>query len=165
MIGVLVICVADAQQLPAPEPQTGTIIGTVVDVQDNIIPNATVLLEGPGDKRTVEANDSGFFSLNNVKPAKPYHITISAKGFANWTSPAVTLTPGQYMDLSSIKLQIEVAVTTVAVVPSAEQLATEQIEVAEKQRVLGVIPNFYVVYDPNPAPLTTKLKYQLALRV
>jgi hypothetical protein len=29
---------------------------------------------------------------------------------------------------------------------------------------LGIIPNFYVVYDPNPAPLTTRLKFHLALR-
>jgi hypothetical protein len=36
--------------------------------------------------------------------------------------------------------------------------------VEETQRVLGIIPNFYVVYDPNPAPLTTKLKYHLALK-
>ncbi|MGC2164096.1 MAG: carboxypeptidase regulatory-like domain-containing protein, partial [Silvibacterium sp.] len=34
----------------------------------------------------------------------------------------------------------------------------------EKQRVLGVFPNFYTVYTPNPVPLTTGLKYKLALR-
>ena len=30
--------------------------------------------------------------------------------------------------------------------------------------MFGIIPNFYVVYEPNPAPLTTKLKFQLALK-
>jgi hypothetical protein len=44
------------------------------------------------------------------------------------------------------------------------ELATEQVQVAEKQRVLGFIPNFYVVYDENPAPLTTKLKFKLATK-
>jgi len=38
------------------------------------------------------------------------------------------------------------------------------VEVEEKQRVLGIIPNFYVVYEPNPAPLTMKLKFHLALK-
>ncbi|HWJ48615.1 MAG TPA: hypothetical protein VNS62_13240, partial [Candidatus Udaeobacter sp.] len=37
-------------------------------------------------------------------------------------------------------------------------------KVAETQRVFGIIPNFYVVYDPSPVPLTTKLKFQLAMK-
>ena len=45
-----------------------------------------------------------------------------------------------------------------------EQIATEQVHVAEKQRVFGIIPNFYVTYDSHPVPLTTKLKYRLALK-
>ena len=32
----------------------------------------------------------------------------------------------------------------------------------EKQRVLGVIPNFYISYVPNAAPLNTKQKFNLA---
>jgi hypothetical protein len=32
----------------------------------------------------------------------------------------------------------------------------------EHQRILSSIPNFYVTYRPDAAPLTTKLKYQLA---
>ena len=30
--------------------------------------------------------------------------------------------------------------------------------------MLGFIPNFYVTYEKNPAPLTAKMKFQLALR-
>ncbi len=40
----------------------------------------------------------------------------------------------------------------------------QQVEVEEKQRVLGFIPNFYVVYDHNPVPLTPALKFRLALK-
>jgi hypothetical protein len=157
---------AAAQDVPAPEPQAGTIIGTATNVRDDVIPDATVVLQGPvsSDQRTVEANDDGFFQIRNVKAGIPYHITVSETGFANWTSPEITLKPGQFLELTDVKLQIAVAVTTVAVVPDPVQIATEQVEVAEKQRILGVIPNFYVVYDKNPAPLTTKLKFRLALR-
>ena len=35
----------------------------------------------------------------------------------------------------------------------------------EQQRIFGVIPNFYVTYDSNAAPLTAKLKFQLAVKV
>ena len=37
--------------------------------------------------------------------------------------------------------------------------------VQEKQRVFGVIPNFYVNYDRHPEPLTPELKFQLAMKV
>src|SRR5208337_2749321 len=38
----------------------------------------------------------------------------------------------------------------------------EQIKVEEKQRVLGVLPNFYVSYIPDAAPLNSKQKFTLA---
>jgi hypothetical protein len=44
-------------------------------------------------------------------------------------------------------------------------VATEQLKAEEKQRVFGIIPNFYVSYDSDPAPLTAKMKFQLALKV
>ncbi len=42
------------------------------------------------------------------------------------------------------------------------ELAEEQIKVEETQRVLGVIPNFYVSYDHDALPLTPKQKFELA---
>ena len=49
------------------------------------------------------------------------------------------------------------------VVPRAE-VAEEQIKEQEKQRVLGLIPNFFVSYVPSAAPLTSKQKFELAWR-
>jgi hypothetical protein len=156
---------AMAQQTSAPEPQTGTIVGTVIDVNNGTIPGATVVLEdaSPDDSKRVEANDEGFFQFDQIKSGIPYHITISARGFANWTSPEVILTPGQYLELKSIRLQIAVAVTTVNAL-TTEELARQQVQIEEKQRVLGFIPNFYVVYDHNAVPLTSKLKFRLAFK-
>jgi hypothetical protein len=155
---------AAGQQFSAPEPQPASIAGTVTDVDDGIIPAATVIVDGsaPSDHRRVTANESGFFELKDLHPAVSYRITVSAKGFADWNSSAVVLKPGQELDLTDIKLRISADITVDAVQP--EQVALEQVKAEEKQRVLGVIPNFYVVYDPNPMPLTTKLKFQLALR-
>ena len=157
---------AVGQEFSAPEPQTGTIVGTVVDVRNDIVPGATAVLDGPAssDHRTAVANDNGFFVFKNVKAGVPYHTTVSQTGFANWTSPAITLTPNQFLQLTGVKLLIAVAVTTVAVAPNSEQLATQQVEVEEKQRVLGILPSFYAVYDSHPVPLTSKLKFRLAFR-
>lgn len=157
---------AAAQQISAPEAETGTLIGTVTDVSDTTVPGANVVLEGstPADRRTVVTNGNGFFVFNNVNPGVPYQVTASADGYANWTSSGVTLKPGQYLELTGIRLHLADVVTTVTAVDSPEEIAVEQVKLEEKQRVFGVIPNFYVAYDPDAVALTTKLKFRLALR-
>jgi len=162
---LLALVAGGAQQISAPEPQTGTIVGTVTDVNGDAVPGATVVLAGPSlsDHLTVVTNDNGFFQLNNLNPGTPYHIAVSASGFADWTSPDVILKSGQVLDLTDVKLKIATVVTTVFAITS-EQLAVQQLRVEEQQRVFGVIPNFYVVYDHHAVPLTTKLKFMLALR-
>jgi hypothetical protein len=59
---------------------------------------------------------------------------------------------------------VTTAVTDVEVGLSRTEVAAEQIKVEEKQRVLGVLPNFYVSYIPNAVPLTSKQKFKLARR-
>jgi hypothetical protein len=44
------------------------------------------------------------------------------------------------------------------------EVAEAQLNVEEHQRVLAVIPNFYVSYIPNAAPLTSGQKFRLAMR-
>jgi hypothetical protein len=59
-------------------------------------------------------------------------------------------------------LGIPTQVTEVRVGLSQEELADVQVKEQEKQRVFGVIPNFYVSYDSNAAPLRPKHKFELA---
>ena len=54
--------------------------------------------------------------------------------------------------------------TTVDVTATPEEVAEAQIHLEEKQRVLGIFPNFYVSYVPNPVPLTPHQKFHLATR-
>ena len=79
-------------------------------------------------------NDNGFFELHDLNPGTSYQIIVSAKGFANWASPAIVLKPGQYLDLTSIKLQVAEVVTTVHAAFSTEQIATEQVRVEIPRR-------------------------------
>ena len=172
---VLCLCgprISNAQEklglLPdAPGPQPGIIVGTVIDVNDDTVPGATVVLQGPTgkDSRSMTSNDQGFFEFNHVEPGTAYHVNISAQGFANWSSPDVTLKPGQYVILTVSKLRVAEAVTKLTVGYSAEELATEQVKIEEQQRIFGIIPNFYVAYGSDTAPLTTKLKFKLAAKV
>ena len=45
-----------------------------------------------------------------------------------------------------------------------EVIAQMQIKAQEKQRVLGVLPNFYTSYIWNTAPLNTRQKFSLSTR-
>ncbi len=63
-------------------------MGTVADVNGDVIPDATVLLkevEG-NDPRTIVATENGMFEFNDVTPGTTYQLNISAKGFADWIS-------------------------------------------------------------------------------
>ena len=153
------------QQIAAPEPRLASIRATVTDVQDAAVPAAKVTIDGPAssDHRTLMTNETGWFEINDLAPAVSYKITVAANGFAEWTSSAFVLTPGQALELPDIKLKLSVVETTVVAL-TGEQLATQQVNLEQKQRILGVIPNFYVVYDKDAVPLTTKLKYKLAYK-
>jgi hypothetical protein len=155
-----------AQDIDAPKPvaKSGHITGTVTDVNEGVVPGASVVLEGPalGDSRKILSNDNGYFEFSNLD-AGTYNVSIRAEGFDNWTS-SVVIAPGQYVILTGSKLKISELRTTVSVVYSPEKVATEQVKAEEQQRVFGFIPNFYVVYDRNPEPMSTKLKFNLALK-
>jgi hypothetical protein len=150
------------------QQETGSMSGTVSDAYGDVIPGAMVTLDGPGpeDHRQVVANDTGGFAFDGLRGNASYRVTINAKGFVTWTSAGIILAPGQYVLLKDAELKIEGEQTSVTVYGSTEQIAVEQVHLEEQQRVLGFIPNFYVVYDSkNAVPLTTKLKYKLAMRV
>jgi Carboxypeptidase regulatory-like domain len=156
---------APGQQIDAPQPQRGSIRGTVTDVDDAAIPGATLTIDGPpgSQHRTLNSDETGSFEFKDLAPAVAYKITVSAKGFADFTSPAIVLTPGQTLEMSNIRLKISVVETTVAAL-TVEQLATQQVRAEEKQRVFGIVPNYFVVYDKNAVPMTKKLKYELAFK-
>ena len=153
-------------QISAQDPDTAKIGGTVLDTNGSAVPRATILLEGPnpGDRQTLVADDNGAFQWSGLRPGIPYRVTIHVADFETWKSQALVLTSGQFYFLADIHLKVSQAATSVTVYASQEQIAAEQVRLEEKQRIFGIIPNFYVTYDPQPVPLTTKLKYRLAYK-
>ena len=168
LIGIAGVTAVRAQQmlLSAPEPQPGHVSGTVTDDNGDIVPGATVVLEGVAQKeQTAYANDNGGFQFDNVSPGSTVEVSIHAQGFANWESTPLVVNAGQFVLIPDIKLKAEADAVSITVTASREELATEQVRLAEQQRVLGFIPNFYVVYDHDAVPLTPKLKFELATKV
>jgi hypothetical protein len=158
-----------AQVTQAPAPQRGEISGTVLDVNGDLVPGAAVTLQcsSPCENRTATANDNAAFDFRDLQFGVSYQVRISVNNFEDWTSSAIVLTPSDSVFfVTGIKLKVADPSESVTVYASTDQIATEQVHIEEQQRVLGFIPNFYVVYDSqNAAPLTAKLKFQLAMRV
>ena len=123
-----------------------------------------MVLQGPaGDRLTAVTKDDGGFAFEQAPAGVAYQITVTAEGFADWNS-SITVEPGQNKTLPEIKLRILAVQRAVTVSYSSKEVATQQLKVEEQQRVLGFVPNMYVVYEPHPEPLTTKMKFHLAYK-
>jgi hypothetical protein len=99
----------------------GTVQGMVSDPSGAVIPGATATIYNPvsGFRRTASTDSSGGFSFTNV-PFNPYHMTVTATGFAPYV---------QDVDLNSmvpvslrITLELAGGKTTVTVTSEAADL-------------------------------------------
>lgn len=152
--------VAKDNQLP-PQGLPGTIIGTVVDQDGALIAGARVKLTDVDSlNQELLSGPDGQFSFSNIAPGN-FVLTITAPGFATQTISGILLSGG-LDELPKIVLLVATNVTEVQVGLPQTEVAEEQIKIEEKQRVLGAIPNFYVSYTPNAAPLSPKQKFELA---
>jgi len=147
--------------------RTATIMGTVTDVNGDVIPNATAVLKEveSNDPRMILTTENGMFEFHDVTPGITYQLSISAKDYEDWISTPIILNPDQFKIVTGIQLRIATYRITVDVHYDPVKVATEQLKAEEKQRVLEIIPNFYVSYENDPAPLTAKMKFKLALKV
>ncbi len=62
-------------------------------------------------------------------------------------------------------LQVAATSSSVDVTLPPHELATQQMKTEEKQRLLGVFPDFLVSYAPNPAPLTMAQKFHIGWKM
>ncbi len=163
---------AQTQQTPAENatsaPQTaqtqssGSISGTVLDPSGAAVSGARVAFtrQDQSTNRIVFTDDSGQFTVSPVAPG-PFQLTITTEGFAT-QSVSGTLHPGETYGVPPITLPMAPKKTEMQVAVPRVEVAEEQVKEEEKQRVLGVVPNFYVTYVPDAAPLTSKQKFELA---
>jgi hypothetical protein len=158
-----------ANELPdAPGPQLptqtslGTVTGTLTDRDGDSISGARVVLTREGKPSTeTRTTPDGRFSFPGI-PLGPYKLTLSVPGFASQQLSG-TLRPGETLSLPAVALAAS-SNTDVQVTATQADIAQAQIQEAEKQRVLGFLPNFYVSYDSNPVPLKPRQKIELAYK-
>ena len=156
---------AQSQTVSTPEDQhPGTINGTILDQSGAVSVGARVRLSQSNKSAGLAAvsGDDGQFSFNNIPPG-PFQITVTASGFSSQTYSG-ELKPGETFIVPPIRLAVATQVTQVQVGVSPVEVAQAQVKEQEKQRVFAVIPNFYVSYVPDAAPLNAKQKFELAWR-
>jgi len=129
--------------LSQPEPSAGS------DVQPSAVP-----------VQSTTSDSEGRFNFANVPPG-PFRLTVSSTGFATQVVTGA-LHAGESYEAKAIVLTMSGTTSDVLVTASQQEIAQEQLKQEETQRVLGVIPNFYVTYVPNAPPLTSKQKFNLA---
>ena len=150
----------------APAPGLGTIAGVVVDESGSIVVGAQVRLTRQDHSPSQETvtGDDGQFSFENIAPGA-FQIAVGA---ASLSTQAIsgTVHAGEVYVTPQIVLPVatQVQQITVSAGFAPVELAEFQIQDEEKQRVLGIIPNFYVSYVPHALPLTWKQKFELAWR-
>jgi hypothetical protein len=149
-------------EAPPQKAEPGRISGTVADQSGVNITGALVKLThgGQSSGQEVATDEDGKFYFFNVPPG-PFHLTFSSAGLASREVDG-NLGAGQSYVAPLVTMAIATQVTEVQVTLTPEEIATAEIKEQEKQRVLGVIPNFYVSYRPNAAPLKAKHKFELA---
>jgi hypothetical protein len=152
-----------APQTP-PAEGSASVAGTVLDVSGATISGADVsLMHGDGTQLlTMVSEANGEFNFTKI-PAGSYLVTVNAKGFASFTSAEFAVAVQQAYEVPDVSLSITTANMEVTVRPT-ELIAAEQLRTEEKQRLIGVIPNFYTSYIHDAAPLTSKQKFSLATR-
>lgn len=151
------------QSQPSPDSRvSGSIHGTLLDETGAILEGAQVTLSrGDGSpSQTVLSDANGQFSFPVAAPGA-FNLAITLVGFSAQAFSGVVHS-GENFQVPDMTLALAPAVTEVQVVVPRKEVAEAEVKEEEKQRVLGFIPNFYVSYVPNPMPLTSKQKFQLA---
>jgi hypothetical protein len=149
------------EQLAGPQV-AGSIGGTVVDPTGTPVAGALVRLslEDASVSQEVVSDGDGQFSFVGIVPG-PFRLAATSTGFAIQMFSG-TLHSGESYVVPPIALVVASTSTEVKVTMTRTELAEAEIKDEEKQRVLGVVPNFYVTYDPAAVPLNAKQKFELA---
>ena len=107
--------------------QTGssTVIGTLTDPADAVIPRATVTMTAAatGAVSTAESNDTGLFRVLDLKPGR-YSLRVRADGFKALEMKDIDLSSSENRDLGRLVLQLGAVSEEISVTAQATPVQT-----------------------------------------
>src|ERR1700722_19833972 len=121
LLVVGIFALAGPSALRAQTGNSGTIVGAVNDPSGAAIPGADVTIANPvsGYQREVKTDTTGEFRFPNI-PFNPYHMTVTATGFAAYTQDVDV--HSTVVTTLQIALKIGAASTNVTVTENASDL-------------------------------------------
>ena len=119
-------------------------------------------VEGGAGPRTTVTDIEGAFQISLLPPGN-FKVKISASGMSDWTAESVAASAADTKPLLAV-MQLAPTVTSVTVGLSPEELAKEQVKRETQQRVVGIIPNYFVAYNNHAAPLSPRQKFNLSFK-
>ena len=141
---------------------SSSISGIVLDANGGRISGASATLTCTRDaEEHTNSDGNGKFFFNGL-PAGNFKLTITSPGMEPFVFPNIVLDVGERRELPQISMAIAAAITEVRVVLTHVEVAQEQVNAAEHQRVFGILPNFYSSYIWDAEPLDAKQKFDLA---
>jgi len=141
-----------------------SICGTVLDANGSALSGAGLTLVPLNEvrERVIVADSDGKFVFDGLA-AGIFKVTITYAAMQTFVHADIELHADQRLELSPVVLAIAGVTTEVRVEVPTPELAQVQIEAAERQRVYGVLPNFYSSYLWDAAPLNARQKFELAI--
>ena len=131
----------------------------LIDINGAVIQTARVSLITASVTLATTTDSDGRYFFRNVAPGS-FSVSVTLSGFNPAIEPG-TLQPGESLEVPEISLSLApVAVSVNAM--TEEQARLEQLHTEEHQRLVGVLPNFFVSYSWTALPLTTKEKFTLS---
>ena len=122
---------------------TGSIVGTVQDQSGALVSNATVIAvkEDTATSRQTTSNSHGDFSFNSMEPGQ-YTLTFTAQGFQTRKLEHLTLSTGETLPISDLKLEVGSISQTTTVSAEGAQVMTassERSDLISSSQINGLV--------------------------
>ena len=134
-------------QASAGQAVTGTISGTIVDQQGEVVPGATVTVvnEATGDSRVVTSDATGNFQVTNLQPGT-YTVRVTMDNFRAFERTNIVLSAAERLSVGRLPLEVGSVGETVTVEARGTQVNTAETQHSgvitarqiEQVQVLGV---------------------------
>ncbi|MGI4831202.1 MAG: carboxypeptidase regulatory-like domain-containing protein, partial [Janthinobacterium lividum] len=122
LLPAVLFSIAAAPLMAQNNATRGGIGGAVTDPSGAVIPNASVLLEGPQGKVNSNTDSSGSFNVTGLTPGF-YKITVTAAGFSTYVSERNEVVIDHSSNIN-VKLTVGAGDTTVTVEGGVVQIDT-----------------------------------------
>ncbi len=146
--------------------QTGSISGTVVDSEGNLLPGCTVTLSGPkllGTKSYV-TSDMGKFRFPSIAPGRGYELRVELPGFKTTIRKDLIVRMGK---ATTVKIELDITtleeeVTVVAASPVVD-IETSKVSVSYTADFIASIPmsrDLYGIQNSIPGAISEGVDYR-----